>query len=127
MEGDIVNVDIDFSDFNSKFAKISPMVLQATDMASIDVANELLRLSTFEVPHDTGMLQTSGHIEPQGLPLPDNEVLVGYNKVYAARLHEHPEYRFQKGRKGKYLEDPLKVNLGVFEKYWQTAIGEIIK
>lgn len=77
------------------------------------VADEILRLSQFEVPHDTGLLQNSGHVEPEG-----NDYLVGYNKVYAARLHEHPEYKFQKGRKGKYLEDPIKNNSKLFlEKY----------
>lgn len=76
------------------------------------IAGEILRLSSFEVPHDTGMLQSSGGFEPDG-----ENVVVGYNKVYAARLHEHPEYRFQKGRKGKYLEDPIKKNMDVFLKF----------
>ena len=76
------------------------------------IAGEILRLSSFEVPHDTGLLQSSGGFEPQG-----EDVVVGYNKVYAARLHEHPEYTFQKGRKGKYLEDPIKKNIKVFLKF----------
>jgi len=78
------------------------------------ICRELLRLSSYEVPHDKGMLQSSGGYEQ----VSQDEWLVGYNKVYAARLHEHPEYRFQKGRKGKYLEDPLKHNLSVFEMFW---------
>jgi hypothetical protein len=86
-----------------------------------DVAYEILRLSTFEVPHDTGMLQNSGHVEQAASA--DQDAIVGYNKVYAARLHEHPEYRFQKGRKGKYLEDPIKRNLRIFIKYIQKAIN----
>jgi hypothetical protein len=96
--------------------------LSAMDKAALstinDVADEILRLSSFEVPHDTGMLQTSGHVEPDT----DKSVIVGYNKVYAARLHEHPEYRFQKGRKGKYLEDPIKNNLAVFQRYIADGI-----
>jgi len=85
--------------------------------ATMDVASEVLRLSTFEVPHDKGLLQASGAIERDG----DNAI-VGFNKVYAARLHEHPEYRFQKGRKGKYLEDPIKHNLRVFVKFIKQAV-----
>ena len=85
------------------------------------VADEILRLSTFEVPHDQGLLQASGHQEPNG-----DGVIVGYNKVYAARLHEHPEYHFQKGRKGKYLEDPIKNNLVVFRRFIQKALSSII-
>jgi len=45
-------------------------------------------------------------------------VEVGYHTPYATRLHENPQYNFQRGRKGKYLEDPIKKNL--------TRIGEMI-
>jgi hypothetical protein len=76
-----------------------------------DVALEIMRLSQFEVPHDKGLLQNSGRVEPM-----PTGAKVGYDKVYAARLHEHPEYKFQKGRKGKYLIDPIKNNLSVFQK-----------
>ncbi len=83
------------------------------------IAEEVMRLSSFEVPHDTGMLQNSGHVEY----VAKDDYIVGYNKTYAARLHEHPEYRFQKGRKGKYLEDPIKRNLHIFKRFVEAAIG----
>ena len=73
--------------------------------ALMDVGLELLRLSQLEVPHDTGYLQDSGVVEIIG-----NNVVLGYHTPYAARMHEHPEYRFQKGRKGKYIEDPVLRN-----------------
>lgn len=73
--------------------------------ALMDVGYEILRLSQMEVPHDTGNLQNSGTVETVS-----GNVVVGYHTPYAARLHEHPEYRFQKGRKGKYLEDPIRTN-----------------
>lgn len=96
--------------------------LSAIDKAALrginDVASEILRLGTFEVPHDKGILQGSGHVEPRS----NNTVIVGYNTVYAARLHEHPEYRFQKGRKGKYLEDPIKNNLSIFKGFIENAV-----
>lgn len=76
--------------------------------ALMDVAMEVLRLSQFEVPHDVGTLQNSGVVETVG-----EDVVLGYHTPYAARLHEHPEYRFQKGRKGKYLEDPINENAAV--------------
>lgn len=88
-----------------------------------EVAFEILRLSTQQVPHDIGLLQMSGKTEP----ISNTEVLVGYNKVYAARLHEHPEYHFQKGRKGKYLEDPIKSNLVLFRRYIIEGVRDIIK
>lgn len=70
------------------------------------MGDTLLNLSNKEVPHDEGILASTGVVTPVG-----EDVEVGYHTAYAARLHEHPEYRFQKGRKGKYLEDPLKMNL----------------
>ncbi len=86
------------------------------------VADEVLRLSQFEVPHDEGTLQNSGAVEAQ----PNGDVVLGYHTIYAARLHEHPEYNFQRGRKGKYLEDPIRNNaaaLGlVFGRNIQTRL-----
>jgi hypothetical protein len=76
--------------------------------SALDIGNEVLRLSQQEVPHDEGTLQNSGTVEQDG----DN-VIVGYHTEYAARLHEHPEYKFKKGRKGKYLEDPITRNQDV--------------
>ena len=106
-------------DFQSKSNSYINKITQAVQHAVDQVANEILRLSSFEVPHDTGMLQSSGHVETQT----DKSAIVGYNKVYAARLHEHPEYRFQKGRKGKYLEDPIKHNYRTFIKFIKDAVN----
>lgn len=97
------------------------LVIRVRDQAKkavVDVSEEILRLSQFEVPHDTGALQNSGHTEQES----DFVSVVGYNKVYAARLHEHPEYRFQKGRKGKYLEDPIKNNIDFFRRFLGQAM-----
>lgn len=78
----------------------------------LDVGLELLRLSQKQVPHDKGTLQNSGDVVNEG-----GNVLVGYHTPYAHRLHEHPEYNFQKGRKGKYLTDPLIENISVFDDF----------
>ena len=71
----------------------------------MDAAFELMRLSQLEVPLDEGTLQNSGTVETDGEW--EKGIVIGYHEPYAARLHEHPEYNFQNGRKGKYLEDPL--------------------
>lgn len=111
----------------TSFVKGTQRALNAIEKAALqginDVASEILRLSTFEVPHDKGILQNSGNIEPES----QSTVIVGYNTVYAARLHEHPEYRFQKGRKGKYLEDPIKNNLGTLKSYIENAVRMALK
>ena len=86
------------------------------------VADEVLRLSQEQVPHDEGTLQNSGSVEV----MPNGDAILGYHTVYAARLHEHPEYHFQKGRKGKYITDPIMDNasaLGlVFGRNIQTRL-----
>jgi len=109
----MANVKWDASSFIKGVESLIKRVEAGSRGAKNMVADEVLRLSQFEVPHDTGLLQNSGHVEPNG-----DDYIVGYNKVYAARLHEHPEYHFQKGRKGKYLEDPIKMNEKLFlQKY----------
>lgn len=107
------NITVDTSDFDKKSKAFLVKFEKATDKGVRDVATEILRLSMFEVPHDKGQLQGTGVVDDHD----PKDVIVGYNKVYAAKLHEHPEYVFQKGRKGKYLEDPIKKNMSIFIKF----------
>lgn len=116
------SITLDGSDFLKGLAKFDNKFMAQKIKAMRRIANELLRLSQKEVPHDTGALQNTGHVEEKG-----DEVIVGYNKVYAARLHENPQYRFQKGRKGKYLEDPLKNNESVFNEFLNKEMQEAFK
>ena len=105
------------------FNRLGGLIPKAANNAIVAIANEVLRLSMKEVPHDTGQLQTTGQTQP----VSDDQIDVGYNKVYAARLHEHPEYRFQKGRKGKYLTDPIMHNLGVFKSYIEEEVQKALR
>ncbi len=82
---------------------------RGVEKSRLDVAFEALRLSQIEVPHDEGTLQNSGTVEV----MPGGDIILGYHTPYAARLHEHPEYRFQRGRKGKYITHPIETNMGV--------------
>lgn len=116
----MANVDnVDTREFNIRVAKLDDNVKGMLLRAVTAVGDEVMRLSQQQVPHDTGLLQNSGHVEKYA----EDEAIVGYNKVYAARLHEHPEYRFQGGRKGKYLEDPIKNNLTVFKDYFTEVMS----
>lgn len=101
----MIAVDVNVKGVLAAFDDLVRKVDPANDKALEATALEGLRLTQFEVPHDEGTLQNSGVVEP----IKDGYVL-GYHTPYAARLHEHPEYRFQKGRKGKYIEDPLNRN-----------------
>lgn len=117
----MVDIDIDTTAFTASIKQLSAKSNKAAQFSALDIGNEILRLSQFEVPHDTGYLQDTGVVEQVG----DN-VIVGYHTPYAARLHEHPEYNFQKGRKGKYLEDPIVRNekvLGIkFGKKFEATL-----
>jgi hypothetical protein len=114
-----VKIVFDDSDFQKKSDSFLKQSIIASTQALFEIAGEVMRLSAFEVPHDKGLLQSSGSIEPDG-----DGFIAGYNKTYASRLHEHPEYRFQKGRKGKYLEDPIKTNLKVLLNYFGSKLKQ---
>lgn len=97
---------------------INDIKKNSLDMASKSIEKvglEILKLSSKEVPLDTGKLMFSGMVDTAP-KTPKGTVDVGYHTPYALRLHEHPEYKFQRGRKGKYLEDPIKSNLSRFQK-----------
>lgn len=108
--------------YSDKLKKISESVKKNS---SLEMAQTLLILSSHEVPHDKGLLSSSGQIfkDVQGHS-------VAYNKEYASFQHEgirrdgtHKIVNYQKGRKKKYLEDPLKLNLPI----WQKILFEKVK
>lgn len=99
-------VTLDISEVEKKLGELAKQSEQIAKIAANDAATEILRISQIIVPHNIGTLQNSGHVETES----DGYAILGYNTVYAARLHEHPEYRFRNGRQGKYLENPIKEN-----------------
>lgn len=102
-------ISIDIGDVLGNLKRLDKLTEGAAKKARAAVGDELLRLAEKEVPHDEGTLANTGISEEQG-----GDHIVAFNTPYAARLHEHPEYNFQKGRKGKYLEDPIKRNQSPF-------------
>lgn len=116
-------VKIDPSNFLEVIDEIAKKVDRISMKALAEMGDTLLNLSSKEVPHDTGALQATGVVD---LNESKQTVTVGYHTPYAARLHEHPKYKFQKGRKGKYLEDPLKHNLSKWLNVYAKEIGALI-
>jgi len=98
------NVKADISEATKGLDRFDGNVDKNVHVGMGMIADEVLRRSGDQVPHDKGTLAATGKAEP----VKKNIHRVSYNIEYAARLHEHPEYNFQKGRKGKYLEDPFK-------------------
>jgi hypothetical protein len=89
--------------------KIEAQIVLA-NVAVVKEATEYILGETNNVaPLDEGHLIRSGDTDIEVI---GNHVngSVFYDTPYARRLHEHPEYNFQNGRKGKYLEGTLKAN-----------------
>lgn len=123
MADKFLTIKIDPSDFLKVIESIEKKVDHISMKALGEMGDMLLNLSSREVPHDTGALQATGNVDPNE---PKQMVTVGYHTPYAARLHEHPEYHFQKGRKAKYLEDPLKHNLSRWLAVYAAELGALI-
>jgi hypothetical protein len=90
---------------SNRSLQVASRVGEAAQRALEESAEDILRESAAEVPHDTGDLMRSGTVEPHG-----DEVWIRYPLEYAAKQHEEPGYAHTGGRKWKYLEDPLRRN-----------------
>jgi hypothetical protein len=108
-----MQVTVDTKTMDAMINKLASRAPRALSKSLEIMSDELLRLSDADVPHDEGTLEGSGRVDK----ISDEEYQVGYHTKYAARLHENPQYAFQKGRKGKYLEDPVKKNMKKWEKF----------
>lgn len=118
----------DDSQFKVVLAKIDSGIDGVAMQAAKDMADTLLILSRYEVPHDEGMLQASGHTAPD-----KDGWLTVYNSVYAAFQHEgrrkdgtHIIRHHQKGRKGKYLFDPLTQNTARWNEIAAKKMAQFI-
>lgn len=107
---------IDASEVNKAFTGFRNDAGDAGMDWSEKAAWQLLELSKHQVPHRTGNLEKSGEVEPTT----DGHVTF-YNAPYAAYQHEGMRAdgsrvieNYRNGRKGKYLEDPLRNNKDLF-------------
>lgn len=78
---------------------------KAIDKGMTDAMLMMLEESNRTCPHDTGHLQRSGawSYDP-GTKTGAVAYGANYGVVYAVHIHEHPEYHFRQGRRGKWLE-----------------------
>lgn len=79
--------------------RVNRKVEQVGADAIADAAEFLLEEANRSVPIEEGTLQRSGFADAEGLA-----ATVSYDTPYAARLHENPQYSFQHGRRGKWLQ-----------------------
>lgn len=117
-----LSFSVDMTGLTAGLQTLAAKIKPANNATAMAIGLEIMRLSQMEVPHDKGSLQNSGTVEQIG-----DYVVVGYHEPYAARLHEHPEYRFREGRKGKYLSDPITNNASVLGLKFADDFGKAIE
>jgi hypothetical protein len=71
--------------------------------ASIRGGEILLEAANQRVPYDTGELESSGELVES-----DDGASVGYTARQARYVHKHPEWHFQEGRSGHWLEEAIE-------------------
>lgn len=76
-------------------------LLRGNEKGLSDCANLILDESRKQVPLDLGTLSASGQKYSD-----DHTAIISYDTPYAVRWHEN-NANFQRGRKWKYLEDPI--------------------
>lgn len=84
-----------------KGAEVSRAVDEAAEYALGRAAEHVLTQANDRVPHDEGTLMRSGSTDVDGRA---GIASISYDTPYAVRLHENPQYNFQSGREGKWLE-----------------------
>lgn len=104
--------------------RFTKTVIDALVSASEDAIEIIANESEKQVPLHKGTLRDSWEVTPLR-----NEIgfMIGYHTPYASRLHEHPEYNFRNGRKGKFLEDPIEQNLGDYQGKYLDKLRSILK
>ena len=85
--------------------------------ALAESAEFMLAQANDTVPLEEGTLARSGATSVEG-----DTAVVSYDTPYAIRLHENPQYRFQHGRRGKWLELTFQENAPALERRWAGRI-----
>lgn len=123
-----LKIDIDDSGFNKVLDSLNSELGELSRRVLMEMADTLLVISRMEVPHDTGRLQSSASVFWDG-----ETSGVSYSTEYAAYVHEgmrmdgsHVVQHYQKGRKKKFLEDPLKMNITKWTDIAQDALNNLL-
>lgn len=99
-------------------AEVKRLVERAGDDALRDTVEFVLEEANRTVPIEEGTLQRSGGTDVGG-----GEATVFYDTPYAARLHENPQYRFQHGRRGKWLQLTLNEQARRIGDFLRDRVG----
>lgn len=87
-------------------------------------AEKILKRANEHVPYREGRLESSGKVTMDG-----GKAAISYDTVYAARLHQHPEYNFQGKGEGRWLLNAIEASdvqhdvLQEMAKPYRDALG----
>lgn len=82
-------------------------------------ASHILNEANKIAPKDEGTLIQTSNVD---VDVEAGTASAYYVQKYAPRLHEHPEYNFQGGRQGKFLETPMLAEGGRVKKMMADEI-----
>lgn len=85
-------------------AKINQITKQGTKKGVWSALDHLAAVSKEQVPLDQGPLKNSCYVDVAD---DGSSGTVSYDTPYAIVQHENTQYQHQRGRKAKYLEDPV--------------------
>ena len=102
------------------------LVKKTLKKALYEEAEDTLTDSNKDVPLDESDLQGSGDTDIE-VNSKGATASVFYDTAYAVKMHEHPEYDFQNGRKGKYLEDVIVARAQAAQERLKKALQTIFK
>jgi hypothetical protein len=109
---------------NWRGGQITEDVRQGVGRALFKGASHILNESNNIAPKDEGtLIQTSG----VDVDVDEGKASVYYTQKYAVRLHEHPEYKFQGGRQGKFLEQAVTSEGKKVQKMIAEEIKDVLK
>lgn len=83
-----------------------PIINNALQRGTGKAAEHVLAEARKEVPHEEGILEKSGSADNERTRT-GARASIFFDQPYAVDQHESMQYRHDKGRKAKYLEDPL--------------------
>jgi hypothetical protein len=105
----------DDKDFRKLLDDLGDAVLSIQESISMKMADTIRAISQNEVPLDVATLERSVNTE---FDKSEGQAVLSYNTEYAAYQHEGVSadgtrlvQNWQHGRKKKYVEDPIKMNL----------------
>lgn len=123
-----LKIEIDDKDFQKVLERLTKQLDDIGKNAMMDMADALLVLARLEVPHDVGRLSSTGNAFWDV-----DSSAVAFDTDYASYVHEgiradgtHRIRNYQKGRKKKYLEDPLKMNLSKWLDVAQLSLNNAL-